>query len=101
MTIASDTRVLETKPLAPSQAVPAKMAPLPDITGRVISPVFRPVIATARLLLRPLRASDVADMVAGAGDLAVSRMLARVPHPYTEDDAAAVIAASAANAISQ
>jgi len=99
MTMASDTRVLEARRLAPPQAPAAKMAPPPDVTGRVVLPVFRPVIVTARLVLRPLRPSDAPDMVAGAGDLDVSRMLARVPHPYTEDDASTVIATSAANAI--
>ena len=99
MITASD--VLEIRPPAPAAALAAKAAAPPDVTGRVVAPAFRPAIATARLLLRPLRASDVADMVAGAGDLAVSRMLARVPHPYTEDHAATVIAASLANAVAQ
>lgn len=41
-----------------------------------------PTIVTDRLVLRPLRSGDVDDIVAGVGDLAVARMLVRVPHPY-------------------
>jgi RimJ/RimL family protein N-acetyltransferase len=41
---------------------------------------------TARLALRPVVATDEAAVVAGVGDLAVSRWLAVVPHPYTEAD---------------
>lgn len=41
---------------------------------------------TKRLALRPVAASDEAAVVAGVGDLAVSRWLAVVPHPYTVAD---------------
>lgn len=41
---------------------------------------------TARLALRPVVAADEAAVVAGVGDLAVSRWLAVVPHPYTAAD---------------
>lgn len=41
---------------------------------------------TARLALRPVAAADEAAVVAGVGDLAVSRWLAVVPHPYTAAD---------------
>jgi RimJ/RimL family protein N-acetyltransferase len=41
---------------------------------------------TARLTLRPLAATDEASVVAGVGDLAVSRWLTPVPHPYSPED---------------
>jgi RimJ/RimL family protein N-acetyltransferase len=44
-------------------------------------------LITERLVLRPMREGDIAATVEGLDDLAVSRMLARVPHPYTEQDA--------------
>ena len=37
---------------------------------------------TARLVLRPPHDADADDIVAGVGDPAVARMLARVPLPY-------------------
>jgi len=52
-----------------------------------------PALKTARLVLRaPLR-SDVAAMVALAGDRRVAENTARIPHPYTAADAAGIIAA--------
>lgn len=56
-----------------------------------------PVIATARLVLRQPGAADVDDIVAGVGDPAVARMLARVPHPYRRDHAEDFIARSQAS----
>lgn len=41
---------------------------------------------TERLLLRPVAAPDEAAVLEGAGDLAVARWLAVVPHPYTGAD---------------
>ena len=41
---------------------------------------------TRRLHLRPLTASDEAEVVRQLGDLAVSRWLTVVPHPYTVND---------------
>ena len=41
---------------------------------------------TARLTLRPVVASDVTAVVAAIDDLAVSRWLAVVPHPYKAAD---------------
>jgi RimJ/RimL family protein N-acetyltransferase len=57
------------------------------------------VIETARLVLRPLGVGDIPAMIAGAGDLAVSRMLARVPYPYTEEHARTAVAAARAGAV--
>jgi RimJ/RimL family protein N-acetyltransferase len=94
--MAIETRAAKDEPTA----APAPPPP-PDVTGRLVPPAFRPVIATDRLLLRPLRPSDVPDMVAGVDDLAVSKMLARVPHPYTAADAAAAVASAKANAIAR
>lgn len=53
-----------------------------------------PVIETARLRLRPIRETDLDDIVAGVADLAVARWLARVPHPYRMSDAEAFVATS-------
>lgn len=58
---------------------------------------LEPTIGTRRLTLRPPRESDLDDIVAGIGDLSVSRMLARVPHPYTRTDAARFLHACGAN----
>lgn len=52
-------------------------------------------IRTARLTLRPPVSSDCEAIVAHAGDLEVSRTLARVPHPYGIEDARAFIAMAA------
>ena len=49
---------------------------------------LRPVLTTKRLRLRRPAHSDAASIAAIVGDIDVSRYLARVPHPYTADDAA-------------
>ncbi|WGF89551.1 GNAT family N-acetyltransferase [Marinivivus vitaminiproducens] len=46
-----------------------------------------PDCRTPRLLLRPLRTSDAPALAELANDWQVARMLARVPFPYTVDDA--------------
>ena len=46
-----------------------------------------PDLRTARLRLRQFARDDAADVVALCDNLAVSRMLAFVPHPYSRDDA--------------
>lgn len=43
-------------------------------------------LESRRLVLRPVEARDREAVIAGAGDLAVSRWLAVVPHPYTDAD---------------
>jgi RimJ/RimL family protein N-acetyltransferase len=45
------------------------------------------ILSTARLRLRPPVPGDGRDIVAGLDDLAVSKWLTVVPHPYTLDDA--------------
>lgn len=50
-------------------------------------------IASERLVMRPLAADDLDDLVAEVSDLSVSRMLARVPYPYTRRDGEAFLAA--------
>jgi [ribosomal protein S5]-alanine N-acetyltransferase len=44
-------------------------------------------LQTQRLTLRPWSQTDLADLIEGLNDLAVSRWLAFVPHPYTQADA--------------
>jgi RimJ/RimL family protein N-acetyltransferase len=51
------------------------------------APLRDPRIETARLVLRPPTETDLDDIVAGINDLAVVRMLARVPFPYARADA--------------
>src|SRR5581483_9830756 len=51
-----------------------------------------PVIETARLILRPLRRGDVPEIERLAGDWAVARFTASVPHPYEEGMGAAWLA---------
>ena len=63
-----------------------------------MKPQLEPVIETRRLLLRPPRLSDLDDLVAAVGDWRVSRMLGRVPHPYTRADAENFLAAARRNA---
>lgn len=48
----------------------------------------RPVLTTGRLTLSPPRMCDAEDLVRAVNDPAVVRWLARVPFPYTLDDAA-------------
>lgn len=43
-------------------------------------------LQTARLLLRPLAASDAAVLVPALNDAFSARWLARVPHPYVPSD---------------
>ncbi|MGD9671048.1 MAG: GNAT family N-acetyltransferase [Hyphomicrobiaceae bacterium] len=45
------------------------------------------LIRTARLVLRPLREDDLFDIARLAGDWAIASMTARIPYPYTPDDA--------------
>jgi RimJ/RimL family protein N-acetyltransferase len=52
-----------------------------------------PALKTARLVLRAPIHSDVAAIVALAGDRCVAENTARIPHPYAATDAVAVIAA--------
>jgi RimJ/RimL family protein N-acetyltransferase len=72
-----------------------------DVAGRIVPPAFRPVIETPQLVLRPLNVSDLDDIVSTIGDYEVSKMLARVPHPYTRDHATAYIAFARRNAIAR
>jgi len=50
-------------------------------------------IESDRLVMRPLAAPDLDDLVSEVSDLSVSRMLARVPYPYTRRDGEAFLAA--------
>ena len=53
------------------------------------------IIETPRLALRPLGPRDAPAVVEGVGDLAVSRWLTPVPHPYRESDAEEFLAFAA------
>ena len=64
----------------------------------IVNPRLEPRIKTPRLVLRSLREADLGAIVAGIGDLAVSRMLARAPYPYRQADALAFFASAARNA---
>ncbi|PSN07416.1 GNAT family N-acetyltransferase [filamentous cyanobacterium CCT1] len=50
-------------------------------------PTEQPILNTLRLVLRPFMLSDVADVVALAGDRAVAENTLSIAHPYTEADA--------------
>ncbi|MDB5367239.1 MAG: acetyltransferase [Rhodospirillales bacterium] len=56
------------------------------------------MIRSARLLLRAYESADAQSLVALLGDFEVARWLARVPHPYTIDDADAWIELSKSEA---
>ena len=45
------------------------------------------ILESERLILRPPRPSDIAAMCVWLGDYDVAKNTARVPHPYSEDDA--------------
>ena len=45
------------------------------------------IIETDRLILRKWKLDDVNDVVEGLNNLNVTKWLAQVPYPYTEDDA--------------
>jgi 8-oxo-dGTP diphosphatase len=53
-----------------------------------------PTLRTARLTLRPLRQTDLDDIVAGVGDYDVAKMVCSFPHPYRRADAEAFLAAA-------
>ncbi len=45
------------------------------------------IIETDRLILRQWKLDDVNDVVEGLNNLNVTKWLAQVPYPYTEEDA--------------
>ena len=55
------------------------------------------IIETDRLILRQWKLEDVSDVVEGLNNLNVSRWLAQVPFPYTEEDAKRFITKSIEN----
>ncbi len=55
------------------------------------------MIETDRLLLRQWKLEDVNDVVEGLNNLNVTRWLAQVPYPYTEEDAKSFIIESIEN----
>ena len=67
------------------------------LSEQVFTPARRddvvPVLATARLVLRAPRRSDIKAIAALANDLRVAANTARIPHPYAIEDAEQFIAA--------
>ncbi|MBW8709138.1 MAG: GNAT family N-acetyltransferase [Alphaproteobacteria bacterium] len=55
------------------------------------------ILETNRLILRAPLPSDIASITAWLGDYDVARMTSRAPHPYSEDDAEAFVAAGEPN----
>ena len=53
------------------------------------------ILESERLILRPPRPTDIQAMTVWLGDFSVSRNLAKVPHPYSEDDAEAFVSRNA------
>src|SRR5437763_11699360 len=53
--------------------------------------LLEPSIETGRLIIRPAEEADRHDIVAEVNDFAVTRMLAKVPHPYRLADADAFL----------
>jgi RimJ/RimL family protein N-acetyltransferase len=66
---------------------------LTAIVARDTSALRLPVLKTARLCLRAPVRSDIAAMVALAGDRRVAENTARIPHPYTAADALGLLTA--------
>jgi len=53
-----------------------------------------PVLVTERLVLRPPHEDDIPEMADLANNRRVAEMLSRMPHPYSEADAAAFVRGS-------
>jgi RimJ/RimL family protein N-acetyltransferase len=53
-----------------------------------------PLLVTERLAMRPPHDDDVRDLASLANNRRIAEMLARMPHPYGEDEARAFVAAS-------
>jgi RimJ/RimL family protein N-acetyltransferase len=56
-----------------------------------------PVLATARLRMRPPGQADAARLTELAGDYAIASMTLRMPHPYALEDAEAFVARCSAD----
>jgi RimJ/RimL family protein N-acetyltransferase len=53
--------------------------------------IVRPTLTTQRLVLRPYREEDAADVRRVAGERAIADTTMRIPHPYQNSDAVAFI----------
>ena len=58
----------------------------------------QPVLETARLVLRPLRASDAAAIQAAAASRAIADTMISIPHPYPDGEAERYVARQLAEA---
>lgn len=65
-------------------------------SARVSLAIDCPVLVTERLVLRPLHEHDIAELRQLADNRRVATMLARMPYPYTIEDARAFVAMSGA-----
>jgi [ribosomal protein S5]-alanine N-acetyltransferase len=54
--------------------------------------MIAPTLQTSRLILRPYREADIAELVPLIGAREVAATTLRIPHPYTEQDARAFLA---------
>ena len=61
------------------------MTLLERLPGAPVLPA--PVLATARLQLRPLQSEDASTIATLANDRRIAENTARIPHPYTLADA--------------
>ncbi len=57
------------------------------MTKSVLKTTLPSTIRSERLVMRPLGDQDVAQLVVLANNKKIADVLARLPHPYTEDDA--------------
>ncbi|WP_424982228.1 GNAT family N-acetyltransferase [Maritalea sp. S77] len=57
------------------------------MTKSVLKTTLPSTIRSKRLVMRPLGGQDVAQLVVLANNKKIADVLARLPHPYTEDDA--------------
>ena len=64
-----------------------------DAMDARIHPALPTALHTARLILRPYRETDIAELLPLIGTREVAATTLRIPHPYTEQDARAFLAA--------
>lgn len=73
--------------LSPGQAVGLATSLADDLSPDLAYELDCPVLVTERLVLRPPHVEDVDAISYLANNARVSGMLARMPHPYTRENA--------------